>query len=217
MNGLISGNRSLTTRKKSAFYLDVEPALVGWWPLDWKWGVRDRTRYLNNGTGQGGINVGTSVDRYGRANRATTFDGTNDYVQLSAYAGIIDFSVCVWINLAEPVSIGYRSILTSSNWELDLSAVSLINAYYHNQLKSTFSLNTNQWYFVVLTRNNSGSKIYMDGVLNNSNGSITSIPNETLRIGIWGALQPFKGTMNDLRIYNRALSPSESKDLYVRK
>lgn len=82
-----------------------------------------------------------------------------------------------------------------------------------------FSANT--WYHLAITRNSSGKKIYVDGVLKSSTtavGSTSSVNSNGCLIGLaqnstslTAGTQGFKGSMNDVRIYNHCLSLMEVK------
>ncbi|OIP56461.1 MAG: hypothetical protein AUK34_11345 [Ignavibacteria bacterium CG2_30_36_16] len=87
------------------------------------------------------------------------------------------------------------------------------------QAKSFLSLNT--WTHVVFMWNKVDSKIsfYINGILDTiTNSTITSIQNTNavLRIGAWvqSYLNSFTGSIDDIRIYNRALSYEEIQILY---
>jgi hypothetical protein len=76
---------------------------------------------------------------------------------------------------------------------------------------------TGKWHHVVGMRNGSNWRIYVDGVLENSatGGTGTLATPWTLQIGHEsGSVYWFPGTIDDVRIYNRALSAAEVKQLY---
>ena len=79
--------------------------LVGWWPFNGN--ANDLSINANNGTVNGAT---LTVDRYGNANKAYSFDGLNDYIEVlhsnSLNLGII--SISCWINP--------NSLLTSTNF-----------------------------------------------------------------------------------------------------
>jgi Concanavalin A-like lectin/glucanases superfamily len=80
----------------------------------------------------------------------------------------------------------------------------------------------NNWHHLIATFNQGLLKVYIDGVLDVSyNGTVSTIPtnNLPLRIGYTqGAAgcgcEYFRGEIDDIRIYNRALSESEVQQLY---
>lgn len=83
-------------------------------------------------------------------------------------------------------------------------------------------LSKKTWHLITGTYDGTEMKLYMDGVLidNNNIGTKTMKTNsEPLRIGKTissGFPYPFYGKINDVRIYNRALSASDVAKLYSR-
>lgn len=92
------------------------------------------------------------------------------------------------------------------------------NAAYSN--KNCYALN--EWQHIIVTFKNGEVKLYYNGVLvSRTILSNTSIPNNSLPVRI-GATQPlngfnhltFRGKIDEVRIYNRALNEREVKALY---
>jgi len=81
----------------------------------------------------------------------------------------------------------------------------------------------NQWYYVVATwdgtTNTNGMKVFVNGVLNGQGtASVTNLTDKGYNLALGknaaGASYFFNGLIDDVRIYNRALNPSEIKALY---
>ncbi|MEM3893579.1 MAG: LamG domain-containing protein [Thermofilum sp.] len=75
------------------------------------------------------------------------------------------------------------------------------------------------WYHFVGVRDGDTIKIYVNGVLRKSTSGVVGSVNNTLDviIGNRGDLQtPFNGIIDDVRIYNRALSDDEIRAIYER-
>jgi len=87
-----------------------------------------------------------------------------------------------------------------------------------DSLLSLTTLTTNTWYHiaVVSTGAQATAKIYLNGI--DDTGSISSNGfafSSITNIGSYnGSMYYFNGQIDDLRIYNRALSPEEIQDLY---
>jgi hypothetical protein len=104
--------------------------------------------------------------------------------------------------------------------------------YGANYFSTTYniSLTYDTWYHVVATaQNGDKAKLYLNGILVASSGNTCpltgyivgsayggiSYPVTALRIGAYGtATYPFKGYIDDVRIYNRALNASEVLQIY---
>ena len=93
-------------------------------------------------------------------------------------------------------------------WEMLMDQTTdKVNVYSAAQLKSTFELVDDRWYHIVFTHTSAGSKLYIDGVLDNSNlNSAGAMSSQVLRIGGYnGASQPLNGTLDEFAIWNRSL------------
>ena len=93
----------------------------------------------------------------------------------------------------------------------------------HCQLRTTNTLSLGNWYHLVATLDSAGTgKLWVNGILRAADNILQLLPaaTEPVRIGqsfyasgaIGGA---FNGLIDDIRIYNRALSGSEVQQLYV--
>lgn len=86
---------------------------------------------------------------------------------------------------------------------------------------STSTLQPNTWYFVVGVRQDDVVKIYVNGILEGTDiGSLSPInygPTPSASIGQKDGLSQhwFKGTIDDVRIYKRALSTTEIQNLHT--
>lgn len=79
----------------------------------------------------------------------------------------------------------------------------------------------NNWYHIVVTREEGWTKLYVNGVLKSSTDAGTgnfpyyATNNPKARIGArFDSSLPFDGSIDDVRIYNRALTPEEVTSLY---
>jgi hypothetical protein len=78
------------------------------------------------------------------------------------------------------------------------------------------SISTNTWYHAVMTWNNSDVKIYINGVLEEtySNSADITTANNPLYIGSNSGSDYWYGYIDDLIIYDRALSATEASNIY---
>jgi hypothetical protein len=80
--------------------------------------------------------------------------------------------------------------------------------------------NVGKWFHAVGVINGTTYQLYINGVLQSSATGSFGIQSNTGHVSIGAALVPsaarfFPGTMDDMRIYNRALSAQEIKQLYA--
>jgi hypothetical protein len=74
----------------------------------------------------------------------------------------------------------------------------------------------NQWFHTAMTYDGTTMKVYLNGALNGSTQFSGTIEQSTqsLRLGQGIGNEYFPGKIDDVRIYNRALSATEVKQLY---
>src|SRR3989344_904343 len=156
---------------------------------------------------------------------ALDFDGSNDYVDAGSSSSLRfhtgDFTVTGWIksdSLTGTRTLGATYLDVNTGWFFGTFNSKL--GYYTNAWKSAnTTLVTGQWYHIGITVDASGNYIfYLNG---NSDGSgASTLPantTESFKIGAYGAsggLGRFDGLIDEVRIYNRALSADEVMRLY---
>jgi hypothetical protein len=90
-----------------------------------------------------------------------------------------------------------------------------------NDLVGVRAINDGQWHHVLAVYDSAiGHKIYIDGVVDKSDSNILtavaqSASADNANIGRRADGNTFNGLIDDVRIYNRALSPDEIKRLYT--
>ena len=187
----------------------------------------DSSIYNNHGTPKGNMDFTTGMV----GNAAASFDGKS-YVEVSDSDSLDitdDFTFSVWLN-KQDAGVGGWAVVFSKGDTSSTSSSNSPYALHHSGGKypmirisgNTISSNTdtdfNEWYFLTVTREGSDVKFYIDGELKDTKISGVSIPKSQskLLIGIDppGSTEYFKGAMDDLRIYNYALTQSEVKSLY---
>jgi hypothetical protein len=162
------------------------------------------------------------------------FDGVDDYVTTSDSSigdfGTGDFTVETWFRMDSSTNMTYpmilsKHLLSEPRLGYDLTIVNTNDQYKGMVVFELFDGTTtksvtskqlimeNKWYHVVATRTGNTLNMYLDGVLDNSvtHESIGDLSNTgVLEIGkLGGGSNNFKGTLDSVRIYNRALTSSE--------
>jgi RHS repeat-associated protein len=170
-------------------------------------------------------------------NAALDFDGTDDYVEV-ADQPIFDtgdkLTVANWFKTT--TNQVQKGMVThdSSNYKYMtyLTANSGMIQFYIRQSSGPWSASTDdlgsgywadgQWHLVVgvfdRSLPNNRSKLYVDGQL----AGVRDVPDENILpgdegiiIGKWYTGHEFNGTIDDVRIYDRALNESEIEELYL--
>lgn len=213
--------------------------LVAYYPFNGN--ANDKSSFGNDGEVFGAT---LTEDRFGNANSAYEFDGNNDYVWLGDAEALSpeNITVSAWFNsesqkLGNPItqfiirnrlwgySISFNPLMFGTTPHIGgiVSIVSLDDSGSQYRFQSTeTSYNDGKWHFLSFTYNSNEFKFYIDGekVFQDStqgaNRPIYYEPGGT-SIGRGGdaANNHFEGKIDDVRIYNYALSDSLIWDLYT--
>ena len=205
--------------------------LVGWWPFNGN--PNDESGNGNDGTVNGAT---LTTDRFGVASRAYSFDGVNNYISTTPTLpiGSAPRSVSSWfktIASAIPTS-QYPNIQTITGWGNPFSGAVIFpqqvlaptgKAYFEsgsggNQIWSQNSVNDGSWHQIVTTYagNNGRVKMYIDGILQDSS-VVVALATASSFFGIGNvsfANVPFQGQIDDIGIWDRALTDQEISNLY---
>jgi len=202
----------------------LSSGLVGWWTFDGKnliQNAADSSGLGNNGTLQG-FGATSSAVVAGKLGQGLKFDGVNDYVKIGTYdIGGGTITTCAWVYITAATGNGavigdvaYFMAVTSTDGRINVTSN---NNNYANSASS--AITNNKWNHVCAVRLDSGTaSLYANGVLsgtpNQTNTIVTSA--FTTAIGTRGNAPAFyfKGNIDDVRLYSRALSASEIKQLY---
>ena len=211
--------------------------VAGAWKFDEQTGTLvDDSGNNNNGTSyslnlndlSGNNNHGTITGATrvaGKLGQALSFNGSGNYVNCGNDASLnITGAITIeaWVKLTsntfQPIVSKYEETLSQESYSFGLSGNKLQTRVSPNGstpyiFTGVATLNNNQWYHLVMTYDGSNIKQYYDGNLDKTDAYSLSLytSSSTVQIGRWG-LTPtmfFNGLIDDVRIYNRALSPSE--------
>ena len=206
---------------------NLQSGLVAWYPFDGN--ASDMSGNGNHGTVNGAT---LSTDRHGQANRAYSFDGINDYVEGGNI--VQDYrilSFCAWFKISEGVGTNIRGIISkqrSTGGSGSLLAYikdtsELYGGTFNYAQEAKFSINSKKWAHGCFTSDAVTAKLFYNGNLVAFDMiSSTSETSSTSRILIGKELSVpandgerlFMGSIDDVRIYNRALSAAEVLALY---
>lgn len=129
-----------------------------------------------------------------------------------------NFSFAIWFKRSS--GGGWNTIWGCIGFELEGSrnggATNQVVAYTWGQ--SSFGgieYTLNEWHHLVMTRNASESKFYLDGELKYT-GSAASIPNTALFLGAWKqhGSQSYLGQMTNMMLFDTVLTAAQVKELY---
>jgi len=202
--------------------------LVGYWSFNGQ-DINGTTAYDRSGNNNNGTIHG-ATPTIGKQGQALSFDGVDDYVDCGSADAIRinhlgnKVTIEAWIFWKGGTSglsriggfqgyFGDYALWVSESNDKVLFEVDGQNG---NQLYSTQTISHNQWHHIVGTFDSSGMRIYIDGVLAGEATDIYYPPTEgtaNLRFG-YKENEYFHGLIDEVRIYNRALSAEEIAEHY---
>ena len=206
--------------------------LVGWWKFDETNGT---VAYDSSGNGNDGNLTNGPTWASGKIGGALSFDGVDDYVLIPATSDLDlqTLSISAWVYSSNYVQDGFIFEKTTNGelntqYNLFLGSNNKIywrtkppNAGYENgDLKTDTNLSS--WNLISGTYDGTSKKIYVNSDMVASmswSSPVDTNPNGISIIGAFARISIgsdyfFNGTIDDVRIYDRALSAAEVQALY---
>ncbi|MBI4010537.1 MAG: LamG domain-containing protein [Candidatus Aenigmarchaeota archaeon] len=166
----------------------------------------------------------------GKFSTALQFDGVDDYVDVGTDVSLSPadaITLEAWVKRSATGIVSAAIFEKHYNTEYILAFKSATGEkleFYSGSggvsvLSSTSVTDTTSWHHVVATYDSTALgkpvKIYLDGKLDNSGSGTSQLGITTTNLSIGGqAGDRFAGALDEVRIYNRALSPEEISSLY---
>jgi hypothetical protein len=214
--------------------------LVGWWKFDEGSGTAAADSSGNGNNGSLYDANTTNVDgntpptwTTGKFGKALSFDGVDDYVLVHDSPSINitgnQMTIEVWINPSiagqQDKWIVKKMFAGTEGYRLGLVGGKVFlqipnSTAWSYGLSGTTYLLANTWYHAIGTYDGSTMKIYVNGTLESSMSKTENIipAADNLWIGTWTSTTAhFNGTIDEVRIYNRALTADEIKASYDAK
>ena len=196
--------------------------------------AHDSSQYSNDGTLYNGSvscfggDCPTWVD--GKFGKALSFDGVNDYVEVPDMVMSGNKTLELWIkpnfDYDDGKQYGIMCWVYNDDNFFNLYKEPTKNSIYFawkgqgnwNYISYVYNFTSGTWLHLAFTLDFSTgeAKQYINGELVKSKTGFTEIVSgsHNLRIGVHGAENYFNGLIDEVRIYNRALSEEEIKQLY---
>ena len=212
--------------------------LVGYWPFNGN--ANDESGNGNNGMVNGAT---LTSDRFGNSNQAYSFDGISNFIEVPHSSSQIysnGQTVSFWLYRTGMIPAGgdHNHILSkgaelfngqniwagSANNYLNYHYIS--GNYYtgNNCYTSGNSFSDSSWVNYIVTNNLNEIKVYINGVLLSTcsiqyssttlDGTAQGPMNFGKGRGHFGGEQGFQGHIDDIGIWNHALTPQEISDFY---
>jgi hypothetical protein len=231
-------NRALTQQEINNVYQGSLPqnaclqqyvptnGLVGWWPFCGN--ANDESGNGHNGTVNGAT---ITTDRFGATGSAYSYSNTTtSLINFGNSVGSFSNDFCISLWYVSTGSTGYllnkrNDEICSQNWwvinpqgfEMCLGNGSSFEAVYHN-----FNFQLNSWHHLLVNRIGYTFYLYVDGTLvssrtttdyyvfNNQASLLSGITNAPIS----GYVAKYTGKIDDIGIWNRALTQQEITNIY---
>lgn len=241
----VSGLRGAAVVMGAADNALLNDGLIGYWKMDEaSWTVNCSTGSVLDSSGNGlhGLacpnSTGPAGGATGKFGKGGSFDGSNDYVSISDSAVLSPntISISMWYKPAALGSVGGAQTLiehdhSASPWagfSIEYSTSNAIECYIRNQAGDNTYLyvngitSTTTWYHIACTWDGTTAKLYVNGQLSSGSsasfsGTSTFNADSSLTIGTGDSGYGFmtEGLIDEVRLYNRALSKGEVEKLYA--
>lgn len=212
--------------------------LVAYYPFSGD--ANDASGNANNGTNNGAT---LTTDRFGNANSAYFFNGTTNYINVSSnntlnFQTNNSFTLSYWINATSINTSKVNVIInkqigagtaSQDGWNSNVEANRAINLRIQNAPSTVFcdpssnaaAISNLTNYHITQVFQNGTSYVYINGIqVSTSTGCLGIIGDNSSNMFIgkptWtsGNAQGFNGVIDDIGIWNRALTPAEITTMY---
>ncbi|WP_372846073.1 LamG domain-containing protein [Pontiella sp.] len=205
----------------------TDEGLVAYYPFDGD--AADATGNGHDGTVSGAT---LTSDREGVFDSAYEFDGVDDYIEMDNSLGTeaTPFTVAAWMC---STNTGYQMVVSKkpsgewNNGQWQLVASSYTGFWYADQygnsnvtkVDADVDLHDGKWHHLCGMIDADGARLYIDGELAAEDTSVNLVSHDDAAIHVGdraysSGRQYFDGKVDDVRIYNRALSTAEVGELF---
>jgi hypothetical protein len=208
---------------------DVTTGLIAWYPFNLD--MLDASGNGNHGVPVGGL-VATT-DRFGTPSGAYEFNGVNSYISIANSTSLS--SVDTALTQAAWVEFYGASLIGQAFGPVTMKSASSENAFMYRMLATpaagmgiainnwntfasgAYPFELNQWYHIASVWNGAAVEFYVDGARIDSIPLAVTMTSDTraMTIGgdVPGILEIFYGKIDDVRLYTRALTGDDVREL----
>ncbi|MFW0862564.1 MAG: DUF2341 domain-containing protein [Candidatus Komeilibacteria bacterium] len=206
----------------SASNRSLSESLVGYWKMDEaSWNGTSGEVIDSSGSGNDGTAGNQASIRAGHFGNAGTFDGVDDYVSIPNSSADLsgDFSVTMWVNPDDNTqNPRWFGLIDGSN-SLAVGHMDDDKVFFRfasDVVQTDFTLTYGDWYYVSFVYESGVKRIYINGEEKTASTGGISGDSQISAIGAGYAIDSYTadGEIDEVRLYERALSAKEIRDLY---
>jgi len=180
----------------------------------------------SSGNGNDGIVEGATLTNDGKIGQAYEFDGVNDYILLpDSFGEVINDSthtLSAWFNTNDGKPQDVMCFYKRARHQFGVNSGRVYYGYYNtagNWIQATIpgTWTTGNWHHLAATDNGNTITIFLDGgnpVSVTKAGNVASLNYYNLIGSHSKTNNNFSGTIDEVKIWNRALSPEEIEYIY---
>jgi len=189
--------------------------LVGYWKFDAQEDDYNTSRAFDySGNGNHGQYIRNADNNAGGKwdSNAGFFDGIKDYIKIIPLSSTNTFTVTGWIYPTEYTGATFEGIVTESTSNgifLMGNVIRKLNYYYSsaNHYSNTL-IDFNNWHYISVVSNAGSVSFYLDGKPDGTASSALTISFNSIGRST-NSVEIYKGNIEELKIYNRALTANE--------
>ncbi|WP_063891781.1 family 20 glycosylhydrolase [Paenibacillus sp. Soil787] len=184
---------------------------------EWKMDEGTGTSLADTSGARNGTLVGGATLTTGKFGNGVNLDGSTGYINLGGQDITGDWTVSAWV-YGKPNTTSNEVLLAGSSSSIKINQYNKtgkvgVSIYGVKDATYTYSIPSNQWTHLAFVGTSTGTALYANGVLK---GTITGKMNGPMSL-VGVEAQPgtglktsyFKGSLDELKIFNRALSASQ--------
>lgn len=233
--GILVISNVATAQANKTGCLPPPPDMVGWWTGD------GTANDIQGPTFENGILTNGATFGTGMVGQGFSFDGINDYVLVGNPAnlnfGKEDFTIDAWVKITPPKKpdVANKAIVSKTSQGSDVQyvlgyrastdgklffAISSSSTVYVEAISQSPGIVDNQFHHVAGIRRGKILELYQDGILvafGTAPSLISASSSNNVVIGgrlILGNEPIFRGVIDEVEIFNRALCPVEIKSIF---
>lgn len=202
---------------RAPVYLGLNAGLVGCWNFDGSYTkVPDCSGNGNTGTLNGG-----PTKKTGKVGQALSFDGVNDSIDTPSAGHAAPCTVAAWVNQSArvsggaPITDGFGGGGTTYSLRAEQFGGDNVGITQYGTadytFSPTFSVPLNTWTHLTFVVNTGTATLYANGIERGTISQTLACPADNIG---GGGSDFVPGLIDDVRVYNRALSASEINKLY---
>ncbi|MEK7464661.1 MAG: LamG-like jellyroll fold domain-containing protein [Patescibacteria group bacterium] len=212
--------------REGVFQNEISNGLIGEWKFDEATSSVSTTTFDSTGNNNSGIltNGPLRASSTCKASACLSFDGDDDYVNVSSLTYSNNVTMSVWFKGGSQTASDWNYWIRSGNIVFEFGTYGDGITFKDNIASGTPSVSggttfvDNEWHHAVGVVSSTEMQIWVDGVLRQSRTDYPGGQSHTSvnhRIGGNGTSpRGWSGFIDDARIYNRALTPAEILTLY---